>query len=93
MAALGEFIEVNEFGISLLCPTPRDWIEFVWEDTDGNRDGDAFGIEIAKFAPNLPIETGARERRVRQPGDGDVVEDIVARKALGPSVENARESS
>ena len=30
-----------------------------------------------------PIETGARKRRVRQPGERDVVEDVVAREAGG----------
>ena len=73
---------MNEFGIRLLRPAPRSRIEFVREDAHGNRDGDTFGIEIP-FAPILPIETGARKRSVRQPGDRDVVEDVVAREALG----------
>src|SRR3979490_2966925 len=80
---------MDEFGIRPLCPAPRGWIEFVREDAHGNRDGDAFGIEIPEFAPILPIETGARKRRVRQPGDRDVVEDVVAREALRLSVEDA----
>ena len=75
---------MDQFGIRLLCPTPWGWIEFVREDAHGNRDGDALGIEIP-FAPILPIETGARKCRVRQPGDRDVVEDVVAREALGLS--------
>src|SRR5215467_8414722 len=75
---------MNQFGIRLLCPALWSRIEFVREDAHGNRDGDAFGIEIP-FAPILPIETGARKRRVRQPGDRDVVEDVVARKTLGLS--------
>ena len=74
---------MDQFGIRPLCPTPRGWIEFVREDAHGNRDGDAFGIEIPEFAPILPIETGAGKRRVRQPGDRDVVEDVVAREAFG----------
>jgi hypothetical protein len=65
------------------------WIEFVREDAHGNRDGDAFGIKIPKFAPILPIETSARNRRVRQPGDRDVVEDVVTREALGFSLKDA----
>src|SRR5712675_203013 len=81
---------MNEFWIRPLCPTPRGWIEFVRKDAHGNRDGDAFGVEIP-FAPILPIETGARKRRVRQPGERDVVEDVVAREALGLSVKNARD--
>ena len=78
-------------GKARLCPTPRGWIEFVRKDAHGNRDGDAFGIEIPEFAPNLPIEPGARKRRVRQPGDRDVVEDVVASEAFGLSVKDARD--
>src|SRR6476469_7512798 len=84
VAAFGELVVVDELGIRPLCPAPRGWIEFVREDAHGNRDGDAFGIEIA-FAPIFPIQTGARKRRVRQPSDRYVVEDVVACKALGLS--------
>src|SRR5258708_353675 len=73
---------MNKFGIRTFCQAPRDWIETVREDAHRNRDGDAFGTEIPEFAPILPIETGARKRRVRQPGDRDVVEDVVAREAF-----------
>src|SRR2546423_11743447 len=79
---------MDELWIGFFCPTPRSWIELVRKDAHGNRDRDAFGIEIP-FAPILPIETGARKRRVRQPGDRDVVEDFVARKAFGLAVKNA----
>jgi hypothetical protein len=68
---------------------PRGRIEFVGEDAHGNRDGDAFGIEIPELAPILPVETGAGKRRVRQPGDRDVVEDVVARRAFGFSLKSA----
>jgi hypothetical protein len=77
VSTLLNLVVVDKFGIRLLSLTPRSWIEFVREDAHGNRDGDAFGIEIPEFAPILPIETGARKRRARQPGDRDVVEDIV----------------
>src|SRR5208282_492584 len=80
---------MDQFGIRPLSPAPRSWIEFVRKDADGNRDRDAFGIEISKFAPILPIETGARKRRVRQPCDRDVVEDVVAREAFGFSLKDA----
>ena len=73
---------MDPFGIRLLCPTPWGWIEFVREDAHGNRDGDAFRIEVP-FAPILPIEASAGKRRVRQPGDRDVVENVVAREAFG----------
>ena len=66
MAAFLYLVVMYEFGKRPLGPTPRGWIEFVREDAHGNRDGgDAFGIEIPEFTPVLPIETGARERRVR----------------------------
>src|SRR5256714_3170007 len=81
---------MDELWIGFFCPTPRSWIELVRKDAHGNRDGDAFGIEIP-FAPILPIETGARKRRVRQPGDRDVVEDVVAREALRLSAKDARD--
>ena len=90
MPAFVELVVMDQFGIRPLCPAPRGWIEFVRKDAHGNRDGDAFGIEIP-FAPVFPVETGARKRRVRQPGDRDVVEDVVAREALRLSVKDARD--
>src|SRR5882724_2093492 len=42
-----------------------------------------------KYPSLFSIETGARKRRVRQPGDCDVVEDVVAREALRLSVKDA----
>ena len=81
VAAFLHLVVMDQFGIRLLCPAPRGWIEFVREDAHRNRDGDAFGVEIP-FAPIFPVETGARKRRVRQPGDRDVVENVVARGGL-----------
>src|SRR5450631_1498024 len=89
MTALFNLVVVDEIGIGPLCPTPRSWIQLVRKYADGNRDGDAFGIEIPEFAPILPIETGTGKRRIRQPGDGDVVEDVVAREAFGFSLKDA----
>ena len=90
MATFLHLVVMDEFGKRPLCPAPRGWIEFVREDARGNRDGDAaFGIEKPEFAPILTVETGARKRRVRQPGDRDVVEDVVAREALGLSLKDA----
>jgi hypothetical protein len=80
---------MNEFGIRPLRPAPWRRIELVREDAHRNRYGDAFGIEISEFAPNLPIETGARKRRIRQPSDRDVVEDVISREALGFSLKDA----
>ena len=88
MPTLGEFVEVNELGKCPLYEATRHLIEFVGEDAYGHWDGDALRIEVASFAPILPVETCARNERIRQPGDGDVVEDVVARKALRCSVKD-----
>ena len=88
MSAFVVFFVVDKFGIRPLRPTARGGIEFVREDAHGNRDGDAFVIEIP-FPKILPIEAGARKRSVRQPGDRDVVEDVVAREAFGFSRKDA----
>jgi hypothetical protein len=73
VGAFLHLVVMDQFGERPLCPAPRRWIEFVREDDHGNRDGDTLGIEIPEFAPILPIQTDARERRVRQPIDRNVV--------------------
>jgi len=60
MPAFGKLVVMDEFGICPLRPTSWGRIEFVWEDAYCDRYGDAFGIKISEFAPNLPIETGTR---------------------------------
>src|SRR5580704_17862515 len=80
---------MDQFGKGLLGPAARCWIEFVGEDAHSNGDRDALGIEIPEFAPVLPIETRAGKSRVSQPGDLDVVENVVARKAFGFSLKDA----
>ena len=85
MTAFVELIEMDEFGVRPLSPAPGGGIKFVREDAHGNRDVDALGVEIS-LAPIFPVETGARNGRVRQPGDRDVVEDPVAREAIRASV-------
>src|SRR5262245_32291679 len=89
MPALREPVVVNQLRIRTFGPAPRSLIEFVRENAHGNRDGDAFGAEIAALAPEFPVETGARNRRVREPGDRDVVENVVTRETLRLSIENA----
>ena len=81
---------MDQSGIHPLCPAPGGWIEFVREDAHRNGDGgaDAFNVEKRRSLV-LPVETGAGKRRVRQPGDRDVVEDVVAREALRLSVTDA----
>ena len=91
MPAFVELVVMDEFGIGTLRPTPRRRIELVGKDAHGNRDGNSLGVEIPEFPPILPIETGPGKRRVRQPGERDVVEDVVAREALGLTHKDARD--
>jgi hypothetical protein len=51
-------------------------IELFWKRAYGNRDGDVFDAEKAELV--LPMETGRRDHRVRQPLESDVVEDVVS---------------
>src|ERR1700726_2790492 len=80
---------MNEFRIGFLRPAPRRRIELIGEDAHGDREGDAFRREKGKLA--LPIQTSRRDRRVRQPVERDVVDDVLARKALNFSVKYARD--
>src|SRR5262245_28545606 len=84
---------MDEFGIRPLCPTPRGRIDLVWKDAYGNRDGNVFDVEKggARGSPVFPIETSRRDRRVRQPVERDVVEDVISRQAFGLSIEDARD--
>src|SRR5450755_2067774 len=84
MPAFIELVVMDELGIPPLCPTPRSWIEFVRENAHGRRHHDAFNGEERRPLV-LPIETGPRERRIRQPGERDVVEDVVSREAFALS--------
>ena len=79
---------MDEFRICPLRPTPRSWIQLIRKHTHGNRDGNAFDTEIAELV--LPVQTGRRNCRVRQPGKRDVVEDIVSCKACWLPVKGAR---
>src|SRR5262245_15111150 len=85
--ALGQLVVVDQLWIGLLGPTPRRRVEFVREHAHGSRDGDALDVEIP-LAPVLPVETGAGNPGGRQPGERDVVEDVVAGEALVLSVED-----
>jgi hypothetical protein len=53
----------------------------VRKDAHGHWHSDAFDTEERR-PPVLPVETAARNPRVRQPRDRDVVENVVAREAL-----------
>src|SRR5215510_8341482 len=82
---------MDELGIGPLRPTARNGIDLVRKDAHGYRDGHALDVEKAELVcsgNDLPIETSRRNPRVRQPVVGDVVEDVVACKALGVTVED-----
>src|SRR5580692_9999554 len=81
---------MDQFGVRPFRPASWSRIEFVWKDAHGGRDNDAFHAE-ERITLVLPIETSPRERRIRQPGERDVVEHIVAREAFGLSSENTRD--
>src|SRR5258706_3555863 len=80
-------VVINELGIRPLRPTARAQIDLVREGAYGNRDGNAFDTEIREFA--FPVEAGSGNRRIRQPGDHDVVEDVVPGEALSFSGKDA----
>src|SRR5262245_9902954 len=80
---------MDQFGICPLRPTARAKIDLVWKAADGNWDGNAFNAEIRELV--FPVETGSGNRRVRQPGDRDVVEDIVPSEPSGLSSEDTRD--
>src|SRR4029453_17014398 len=57
------------------APTPRSLVDLFREDTYRSRNGDVVVGEEGALV--FRIETSARHARVRQPGKGDVVEDVV----------------
>src|SRR5262245_15467581 len=93
VAALVELVVVNELGIRSLHPASRGWIKLIRKDADGNRDGDAFDTEKAEIPASepLPVEPGRGNPRIRQPGQRDVVEDVVSCEAGGLSIKCARD--
>src|SRR3979409_2065974 len=78
---------MDEFGIRFLYPAPRSGVDLIGINADRNRDRDVLGSEKGKLV--FPIQTSRRDRRVRQPVECDVVEDVVSRKALRLSVKDA----
>src|SRR6476661_6026614 len=67
-----------------LRPASRGRIEIVREGARRHRDGDALDAEEGECVlrvETLPVEAGRRNRRVRQPGKRDVVEDVVSCEA------------
>ena len=86
MTALGQLVVMDQFGIRPLRPTARAQIDLVRKGAYGNRDGNAFDTEIPEFV--FPVEAGSGDRRVRQSGDRDVIENVVTREAFGFSLKD-----
>src|SRR6202051_1604798 len=81
---------MDKFGIRPRRPASWSRIEFVRKDANGGRDNDASDAE-ERITLVLPIETSPRERRIRQPGERDVIEDVVSREALASAGKNTRD--
>src|SRR3984893_1353508 len=75
---------MDEFGIRPLRPASWSRKEFVWKDAHGGRDNDASDAE-ERITLVFPIETSPRERRIRQPSERDVVQDVVSCEAFAAS--------
>src|SRR5262245_24204727 len=92
MPASVELVVVDESRKCPLRPASGRWIQVVREDADGRRDGDALDTEKGELllpVDTLPVETRRGNRRVREPGERDVVEDIVSCEAAGLSGKSA----
>src|SRR6185295_8605564 len=72
VSALRKPVVVDELGIRLLGPALGSLIELLGERAHRRRDLDVLRSEERELA--LPIETGRRDCRLRQPVEGDVVE-------------------
>src|SRR6202007_2911338 len=81
---------MDQFGICPLRPASRSRKEFVWKDAHGGRDDDASHAE-ERITLVFPIETSPRERRIRQPGQRDVVQNVVSSKAFAASGKDPRD--
>src|SRR4029077_1270218 len=75
---------MDEFGIGLLGPASWSRIEFVRKDAHGGRGDDASHAE-ERITLAFPIEPSPRERRIRQPSERDVVQDVVSCEAFAAS--------
>src|SRR5262245_45076494 len=66
---------MNEIPVGALGPTPRRLVDLLREDAYGSRNGDVVVVEAGALV--FDIEPSAGHARIRQPGKGDVVEDVV----------------
>src|SRR5688572_18376140 len=66
---------MDEIVVGPLRPTLRRVVDLLREDAHGRGNGNAEVIDVGALV--FPVETSAGHARVRQPGEGDVVEDVV----------------
>jgi hypothetical protein len=88
VSAFVGLVIIDEIGIRPLCPTPWGLNDLVGKGAHRDRDGDVLRCEEGKLV--LPINTRRRDRRVGQPVERDVVEDVLSRETVGLAVEDAR---
>ena len=88
--AFVELVVMDQLGKRPLRPASWSRIEFVGKNAHGGRDNDASDAE-ERITLVFPIETSPRERRIRQPGERDVVEDVVSCEAFAASGKDTRD--
>src|SRR5215471_5444944 len=86
VTALCDLVVVDELRVGLLRPALRRLVELVRISRHGDGDRDALRGEERQLA--LPVETRRGDRRVREPVERDVVQDVVPGQALGLSGED-----
>src|SRR5262245_19055031 len=72
--AFGEGVEMNEIVVGSLSPTPRSLVDLFRKDAYGSRNGDVVVVEEGALV--FDIEPSRRHPLVRQPGEGELVEDV-----------------
>src|SRR5215467_11500483 len=80
MPAFGQPVVMDEVGVGFLRPALGGGVDLVGKDTHRRRNRDAFGREKGEVA--LPIQPRRGDRRVGEPVEGDIVEDVVATQPL-----------
>src|SRR6202035_5115879 len=81
---------MDQFGIRPLRPASRSRKEFVGKHAHGGRYDDPSDAE-ERITLVFPIETSPRERRIRQPSERDVVENVLSCKAFAASGKDPRD--
>src|SRR5271170_5728480 len=85
VAALVGLVVIDEVVIGPLGPDPRGLITLAGKGAHGRRDGNTDGVVEGELI--LPVQASRRDRRIRQPVQRDVVQDIVSSEsACGMSV-------